>query len=145
MTQSTKSPSFSTAWESMMGLTRGCFATSSFAIFATILTGWVLAPGRRTVTAMICGADPEGRRSHDAYHRFFRDGRWSLTLLWKVLVLHIVATLAPEGTLTLDLDDTLYKKSGRKINGAGTFRDAVRSTHNRVVYATGLNLVVVTL
>ena len=145
MTHSTKSPSFSTAWESMVGLTRGCFAAPSFAIFTTILTGWVLTPGRRTVTAMICAADPEGRRAHDAYHRFFRVGRWSLTQLWKVLVLHIVATVAPEGTLTLDLDDTLYKKSGRKINGAGTFRDAVRSTHNRVVYATGLNLVVVTL
>jgi len=39
----------------------------------------------------------------------------------------------------------LYKKSGRKIDGAGTFRDAVRSTRNKVVHATGLNLVILTL
>ncbi len=47
--------------------------------------------------------------------------------------------------VVLDADDTVYKKSGRSIEGAGVFRDAVRSTRNRVVYAWGLNLVVVTL
>jgi hypothetical protein len=56
-----------------------------------------------------------------------------------------VASLVPEGSLSLDLDDTLFHKAGRKIEGAGVFRDAVRSTHARVVYALGLNLVVLTL
>lgn len=133
------------AWEALAGLARGCFAAPSFAIFTTILTGWVLAPGRRTITAMIAAGDPEQLRAHDAYHRFFRSGRWSTNQIWKVLVVHVVAGLCPGGVVTLDVDDTLYKKSGRKVNGAGSFRDAVRSTRNRVVYATGLNLVIVTL
>jgi len=97
------------------------------------------------VTGMICAEDPEGKRSHDAYHRFFRAARWSTNALSKALVPHMVAVLCPAGTVVLDLDDTLYKKSGRRIDGAGTFRDAVRSTRNKVVYATGLNLVIVTL
>ena len=134
-----------TAWEELVGLATGCFSAPSFAVFLTILTGWVLAPGRRTVTAMIAAADPEGGPAHDAYHRFFRTGRWSLEALWKALVVHVVAVLGPHGTVILDLDDTLYKKSGRKISGAGVFRDAVRSTRNKVVYATGLNLFVVTI
>jgi len=66
-----------------------------FFLFTTILTGWVLAPGRRTVTGTICAADPEGKRAHDAYHRFFRAARWSTNALWKVLVLHMVAVLCP--------------------------------------------------
>ncbi|MGC8470651.1 MAG: transposase, partial [Acetobacteraceae bacterium] len=37
------------------------------------------------------------------------------------------------------------KKTGRKISGAGTFRDAVQSTRNKVVYAWGLNVVLLTL
>ena len=41
--------------------------------------------------------------------------------------------------------DTLFHHEGRKVAGAGTFRDAVRSTLRRVVYARGLNLVVITL
>ena len=133
------------AWRAMIGLARGCFSAPSFAIFSSLLTGWVLAPGRRTITGMICAGDPEGRRAHDAYHRFVRVARWSTNALWQALVVHMVALLCPGGTVLLDLDDTLYNKSGRKIDGAGTFRDAVRSTRNKVVYATGLNLVVVTL
>jgi hypothetical protein len=122
------------------------FSRPSFAIFTTLLAGWVLAPGRRTVTAMIGLGDPEGRRAHDAYHRFFRCGRWSMEALWKLLAIHAVGVvLCPDGVVALDLDDTLYKKSGRKVEGAGSFRDAVRSTRARVVLATGLNLVVVTL
>jgi hypothetical protein len=132
-------------FEALLGEARTCFSAPGFAIFETLVRGWVTAPGRRTITAMICAADPEGRRSHDAYHRFVRAGRWSTNALWQVLVVHLVGVLCPSGTLLLDCDDTLYKKSGRKIEGAGSFRDAVRSTRNKVVYATGLNLVVVTL
>ncbi|MDQ2729430.1 MAG: transposase [Actinomycetota bacterium] len=132
-------------WDELVALTTSCFTAPSLAIFTTLLTGWVLAPGRRTVTAMITAGDPEGRRAHDAYHRFFRSGRWSAAAMWKVLVVHMVAALCPSGAVVLDVDDTLYNKSGRRIDGAGSFRDAVRSTRNRVVYATGLNLVVVTL
>lgn len=132
-------------WTALVGLGRECFSAPSFAIFCVLVHGWVLAPGRRTITGMICAADPEGQRSHDAYHRFVRAGRWSTSALWHVLVVHLVGVLCPTGTLVVDCDDTLYKKSGRKIDGAGSFRDAVRSTRNKVVYATGLNLVVVTL
>ena len=133
------------AWTAVVGLVRSCLSAPSYAIFSTLLTGWVLAPGRRTITAMICAADPEGQRAHDAYHRFVRAARWSTSALWRVLVVHMVGVLTPAGRLVLDCDDTLYKKSGRKVEGAGSFRDAVRSTRNKVVYATGLNLVVVTL
>lgn len=125
--------------------TRSCFSARSFAIFTTILAGWVLAPGRRTVTAMIASGDPGGARSHDAYHRFFRDGAWAMSSLWRLLATHAVGRFAAEGTVPLDCDDTLNHKVGRKVEGAGVFRDAVRSTARRVVYATGLNLVVVTL
>ena len=121
------------AWMAVVGLVRSCLSAPSYAIFSTLLTGWVLAPGRRTITAMICAADPEGQRAHDAYHRFVRAARWSTSALWKVLVVHMVNVLAASGTLVLDCDDTLYKKSGRHIDGAGTFRDAVRSTRRKVV------------
>jgi hypothetical protein len=39
----------------------------------------------------------------------------------------------------------LHHKSGRRVDGAGIFRDAVRSTAKKVVYALGLNLVVICL
>ena len=65
--------------------------------------------------------------------------------LWRVLATHAISRFASSGVVALENDDTLYKKSGRKVAGAGIFRDAVRSTAHRVAYALGLNLVVVTL
>jgi len=137
--------SSASSWGALVGVARSYLSAPSLPIFETLMAGWVTAAGRATITGMICAADPEGRRAHDAYHRFIRVGRWSTNALWKLLVVHLVAVLATEGTLTLDCDDSLYNKSGRKVDGAGSFRDAVRSTRNKVVYATGLNLVVVTL
>ena len=124
------------------------FTAPSFAIFTDLLTGWVLTPGRRTITRMLTVADPHERRAHDAYHRFIRAGRWSMAELWRVLAVHAVERFYPgaaDAVVVLDCDDTVYKKTGRKVNGAGVFRDAVRSTRARVVHAWGLNLVVITL
>lgn len=133
------------AWTALLAHTRIVFGAPSFALFTDLLTGWVCAPGRRTITAMVAVADPAGRRAHDAYHRFLRDGAWTMSGLWRTLARHAIERYVPDGTVSLDCDDTLFHKSGRHVEGAGVFRDAVRSTLGRVVYALGLNLVVVTL
>jgi hypothetical protein len=65
--------------------------------------------------------------------------------LWRRLTLLLVKVFCPRGTIHTDLDNTLYHRSGRKIDGAGWWRDAVRSTGTKVVYAWGLNMVVLTL
>ena len=134
-----------TGFHALLDLTRGVFHAPSFAIFTDLVTGWVCAPGRRTITNMIAVADPAGRRAHDAYHRFVRDGAWSMHRLWHVLTTHLADRFCPHGVIELACDDTLFHHAGRKVEGAGTFRDAVRSTLRRVVYARGLNLVVITL
>ena len=138
-------PAAVAGWSALVGLTAAVFTAPGFAVFTDLLAGWVLTPGRRTITRMVSVADPQGRRAHDAYHRFVRVGRWSMTALWRVLAVHAVAVFTPTGVVILDCDDTVYKKTGRKVNGTGTFRDAVRSTRARVVYAWGLNLVIITL
>ncbi|MCC6436919.1 MAG: transposase [Acidimicrobiales bacterium] len=133
------------AWAVLVQCCASVFHRRSFAIFGDLVTGWVLAPGRRTITGIIAVADPTGRRAHDAYHRFVRDGAWAMASLWRVLATHAVARFAPAGVVSVDCDDTLFHKSGRRVDGAGVFRDAVRSSGRRVVYALGLNLVVITL
>jgi hypothetical protein len=122
------------------------FTRPGFAIFADLVDGWVLTPGRRTITRIIGVVDAEGRRAHDAYHRLVRDGAWDMRQLWRAMAVRVIATLCPPGQpVAIDLDDSLWHKSGPRIEGAGVFRDAVRSTRNRVVHALGLNLVVITV
>ena len=133
------------AWELILASASGCFTAPSFALFAELVSAWVCCPSRRTVCAMIATMDPADSSPHDAYHRFLRAGAWSLSALFEVLARAMVAALCPAGTLAIDIDDTLFNKSGPKVAGAGNFRDPIRSTANKVVYALGLNIVVATL
>jgi hypothetical protein len=121
------------------------FTAPAAQIFLRLITGWILCTNRRTVTGMIPFADPLGFRAHDSYHRFFPDARWNMATLWQMLAIMLVQKFCRTEVITLALDDTLFHRSGRKVDGAGWWRDAVRSTKKSIVYAWGLNLVVLTL
>jgi hypothetical protein len=121
------------------------FTAPGAQIFLSLVCGWVLCTGRHTLTGILPFADPRGTHAHDAFHRFLPDARWNVDTLWKLLTLLLVKTFAASGVVELDLDDTLFHRCGRKVCGAGWWRDAVRSTRTRTVYAWGLNLVVLTL
>jgi len=121
------------------------FTAPGAEIFSHLITGWILCTVRRTITGILPFADPCFQHAHDAYHRFFPDARWSMAKLWQLLTKILIQTFCRNGTIALALDDTLFHRSGRKVNGAGWWRDAVRSTQKNIVYAWGLNLVVLTL
>ncbi len=133
------------AWHGLLDQFFHLFTKPGANIFANLISGWVLCTTRRTITGILPFADPLYQRAHDAYHRFFPDAHWVLSRLWQQLALILIAGLCPKGTITLALDDTLFHHSGHKMEGAGAWRDAVRSTRKKVVYAWGLNLVVLTL
>ena len=121
------------------------FTAPGTQIFLALVTGWVLCTGRHTITGILPFADPEGQHAHDAFHRFLPHAHWDMNTLWKFLTILLVKTFAASGVIELDLDDTLFHRCGRKVAGAGWWRDAVRSTRTQTVYAWGLNLVVLTL
>ena len=135
----------SSTWPELLGHFFQVFTKPGAEIFLSLMTGWVLCTARRTVTGILPFADPVCKHAHDAYHRFFPDARWAMSRLWQRLTVILVARFCPKGLVTLALDDTLFHHTGRKINGAGYWRDAVRSTRKSIVYAWGLNLVVLTL
>jgi len=139
------STTLTSAWEAIILQFLSAFTQPTAQIFANLMTGWILCTARRTITGMLPFADPFVKRTHDAYHRFFSDAKWDMTELWHMLTLTLVQSLCPKGIITVALDDTLFHHSGKKINGAGYWRDAVRSSKSSIVYAWGLNLVVLTI
>jgi hypothetical protein len=88
---------------------------------------------------------PAGGACSRCLPSFFPGARWDMSQSWKLPALMLVRTLHPKGTITLALDDTLFHRSGRKVDGAAWWRDAVRSTKKNIACAWGLNLVVLTL
>jgi hypothetical protein len=133
------------AWTQLVREFFPIFTQPTAQTFLRLLTGWVLCTGRRTITGIFPFADPERIRSHDTYHRFFSRARWDPERLWELLARLLVRTFYPTGIIPVDLDDTVFHHTGRKMDGASVWRDAVRSTVRKIVYCWGLNLVVLTL
>ena len=133
------------AWRRLVALAQGVFTRPGFALFEEIVTAWVLCVGRPTTTNLVRILGPGARRAHDAYHRWFRAARWDPLGLWAATLAGLVGTFAPTGDLTLLADDTHLPKTGPKVEGAGKFRDPIRSTRRHVVYLHGLNIVVLCL
>jgi hypothetical protein len=132
-------------WLSLLALVSGTFTRPGFALFQNLATAWILCPVRRTVTGMIRLLGPDDPHAHDAYHRLLRAARWSLFDLWGAVVKVIVNRYSPEGRIETIGDDTLARKTGRKVAGASRFRDPVLSTRNRPVFVFGLNAVVLAI
>lgn len=117
------------------------FTQPSGMLFVNLTVGWILCPMRRTVTAMLGFGDPEGKHSHDAYHRLLREGAWVCAELFQRWAAWVIAEHCARGKVILQTDDTVHKKTGRKVDGAKYCRDAVRSTGAKVVFAWGLQFV----
>jgi len=61
---------------------------------------------------------------HSRAHRLFTNARWSADALGLALADLIVTRLLPPGAaLTIAIDDTLFKRSGKKVFGAAWHHD----------------------
>jgi hypothetical protein len=105
-----------------------------------VLTGWLFAP-RRTVTAMLVAAGAVGTKHHSAFHRLFASACWSLDLLGLGLFGLVQPWLDGE-VVKLTVDDTLARKRGLKVFGAGMHHDPLLSTRKKAVLNWGHSWVV---
>jgi len=106
---------------------RWCFTEPSYRTFVALLAGMVAQPGRRTVCGMLTGAGLARFWHHSRAHWFFSHARWSAEQVGLVLVGLIVAGLLPAGAPVLvAVDDTLMRRSGRRVAGAAWQHDGAR-------------------
>jgi DDE superfamily endonuclease len=103
-----------------------------------LLVGAILAPGKRTITAVLRVMGLAHAKSFQQYHRVLNRAVWSGLEGSHLLLLLLVRLLAPTGPLVLGLDDTLERRRGAKIQAKGIYRDPVRSSHSHMVKASGL-------
>jgi len=115
------------------------FTAPTYKNALVLLYGAILAPGRRTVAAVlrVMGLSDEAR--FEKYHRVLNRARWSPLLLSKLLLGLIIKLCVPPGfPLILAIDDTLERRWGRKIKIKGLFRDPTRSTKKKVIHSPGI-------
>ena len=103
-----------------------------------LVVGAILAPGKRTVTAVLRVMGLSQQEHFQNYHRVLNRAIWSSWEVSRVLLGVLVSTFAPTGPLVMGLDDTLERRRGAKIRAKGIYRDAARSSHSHFVKASGL-------
>ena len=97
---------------------RSCFTAPTFDTFSAMTVGLIAQTRRRTVCGMLLGVGLERRWHHARAHRFFAVARWCTDELGLTMLDLIVDRLLPTGSaITVVIDDTLFKRSGRKVFG----------------------------
>jgi hypothetical protein len=90
-----------------------------------LLLGAVLAPGARTVTTALRVMGLSAERRFTNYHRVLNRAVWSARQGSRILLGLLLTLLVPPGaTIVLGADDTVERRSGRKIRAKGCYRDA---------------------
>jgi hypothetical protein len=126
------------AFSSAIGVFAPVFSRPVWPHVKVLLTGAVLAPGQRTVTAILRIMGLSAAPNFQTYHRVLNRAVWSPLYASRLLLRLLVAVFVPSGIVLFGLDDTIERRRGKQITAKGIYRDPVRSSHAHVVKASGL-------
>ncbi len=105
----------------------------TFRMFTVLATGMVAQTGRRTVVGMLAGAGMAQRLSFHAACRFFSHAVWDIDRLGLAAADLIVrCLLAPGEPIVVAVDDTLFKRWGRKVHHAFWTHDGAAQGKNKI-------------
>ncbi len=122
------------------------FTVPTFRHVLVLVSGTILAGGRRTVAAARRAVGLGEERRFTTYHRVLNRGAWSALVLSRLLLDLLVRTfLAPDAPIELVVDGTLERRRGRTLARKGRSHDAARSQSGHVVTSDGIHWVCVTL
>lgn len=112
-----------------------CFTAPSYRTFRALVAGFLAQTGRRTVCGMLTGAGLSRLWPHDRAHYFFAKARWSPERLGLTMARLVVDLLVPDGAPVLvAIDDTLFKRRGKKVWAASWFHDGSAIGAHPVAY-----------
>jgi hypothetical protein len=110
-----------------------------------LLTGSILAPGKRTVASALRAVGLDKEKRFCRYHRVLSRAAWSTREASRLLLGLLVEAFVPDGPLVVGVDETLERRQGKKISAKGIYRDPVRSSHTHFVKTSALRWVCLTL
>ncbi len=100
------------------------FTAPSFRTFCALACGFLAQAGKRTVCGMLAGAGLARAWPHDRAHGFFARARWDADEVGLAAARLVVARLVPAGEpVTVAIDDTLFRRRGKKVWAASWFHD----------------------
>ncbi|HLJ34444.1 MAG TPA: transposase [Ktedonobacteraceae bacterium] len=104
-----------------------------------LLIGAILAPGERTVTAILRVMGLQNEKQFQNYHRVLNRARWSSRALSRILLCLLVHLFVPkDAPIVVGIDETIARRRGARIAARGIYRDPVRSSKEFFVKTSGL-------
>ena len=119
------------------------FGSRVFATFCQLATGALLNRGRQTITGALRTLPLIRKKNYSSYNRFFSQPTWSLMAATRILVRLVLALVPADVSVRLVVDDTTTRRYGPFVYGAGSHRDAVRSSRKHKVFCHGHKWVVI--
>ena len=123
---------------SWLEIFRPCFSGRVWRHVLVLITGAVLAPGKRTVTQSLRVMGLADEPGFGRYHEALNRARWDSRDAARRLLRHLLDVLWPDGEVVIAIDDTIERRWGAKIKARGIYRDPVRSTKGQFVKTSGL-------
>jgi hypothetical protein len=104
-----------------------CFyGVSTWAKAQVLCIGAILAPARRTVTAVLRVMGLKDEMKYAQYHQVLSRAVWSPMELARKLLKELVRAFCAKGqTLVFGIDETIERRWGKKIAARGIYRDPV--------------------
>lgn len=121
------------------------FTTPSFQTFGFIVVGWIFSHRHRYITEIIFSGGNVGNGHWSRFHRFFSHAVWNVDDFSMCLAKLVVTILAPGATLFWAVDDTLCRKRGLTLHGAGMHYDPLISSRAKALVSWGHDWVVICL
>src|SRR5215211_6576184 len=122
-----------------------CFHAPSYRTFSLLVAGWIHCLGRRTITAVAVASGGVERCHISVFHRCFSRARWSLDALGQVVFRLALAWIPADQPLSVLIDDTLARKTGKGIGLATMHHDPLLSTARKPFCSFGHVWVVLAL
>jgi hypothetical protein len=123
--------------EPLVQQARTCFTAPTFERLELLILGYVLTPGRKTLSRILQYLRPLLRGHYSSYHRVYSHAAWNSTALWRMLAACILELLPPGEAVYLVADDTVHRRRGKKIWGLGIHRDPLSSTRDLPRFTKG--------
>jgi DDE superfamily endonuclease len=123
---------------SLMAAFRDFFTAPVWDHVLVLVTGAILTPGKRTVSAVLRIMGLSEAADFALYHHVLSQAHWDSRAIARKLLSLILERFLSDGPVIIGIDDTIERRWGKKIAARGIYRDPVRSTHGHFVKASGL-------
>ena len=105
-----------------------CFTAPTYRRFLTLVIGWLFCRSRHWVTRVVRASGESTEQHHAGFHRFFSEARWEPDEAWQALLNQLLPYLPKR--IEVIVDDTLCRRNGPRIFGAGMHHDGAASSQS---------------